>query len=90
MLGLFAIALMRAATSAYTAIGSDLLPAMDEGGFIVDYIMPAGASLQETNRVISHIERILMATPEVENISRRTGMELGLRSDRGRTPATSR
>ena len=61
----------------FTAIGTDLLPAMDEGGFIVDYIMPAGASLQETNRVITHIEKILLATPEVENISRRTGMELG-------------
>ena len=26
----------------YKALGTDLLPAMDEGGFIVDYIMPAG------------------------------------------------
>ena len=26
---------------------------MDEGGFIVDYIMPAGSSLEETNRVIT-------------------------------------
>ena len=37
----------------------DLLPAMDEGGFIVDYIMPAGSSLEETNRVITHLEKIL-------------------------------
>jgi multidrug efflux pump subunit AcrB len=50
---------------------------MDEGGFIVDYIMPAGSSLAETNRVITHIEKILLATPDVANISRRTGMELG-------------
>ncbi|HUA60239.1 MAG TPA: efflux RND transporter permease subunit [Verrucomicrobiae bacterium] len=60
-----------------TNIGSDLLPPMDEGGFIVDYIMPAGSSLAETNRVISHVERILKSIPEVENISRRTGMQLG-------------
>ena len=77
VLGLFAIALIAGSYFCCTAIGTDLLPAMDEGGFIVDYIMPAGASLQETNRVITHIEKILMATPEVENISRRTGMELG-------------
>ena len=32
---------------------------MDEGGFIVDYVMPAGSSLRETNRVISHVEQIL-------------------------------
>ena len=77
VLGLFAIVLIAGSYYCFTAIGTDLLPAMDEGGFIVDYIMPAGASLQETNRVITHIEKILMATPEVENISRRTGMELG-------------
>jgi CzcA family heavy metal efflux pump len=62
----------------YRFSGSDLLPAMDEGGFIVDYIMPAGSSLAETNRVISHIEQILRTTPEVESTSRRTGLQLGL------------
>ena len=51
---------------------------MDEGGFIVDYIMPPGASLRETNRVITHLERILRDTPEVESTSRRTGLQLGL------------
>ncbi len=61
----------------YRALGSDLLPEMDEGGFIVDYIMPAGASLDETNRVITTVEEILRATPEVESTSRRTGLQLG-------------
>ena len=37
----------------YRALGSDLLPEMDEGGFILDYIMPAGSSLTETNRVLA-------------------------------------
>jgi CzcA family heavy metal efflux pump len=62
----------------YRFSGSDLLPGMDEGGFIVDYIMPAGSSLAETNRVISHVEQILHETPEVESTSRRTGLQLGL------------
>jgi len=62
----------------YLHTGTDLLPAMDEGGFIVDYIMPAGASLAETNRVITHVEKILRALPEVEGTSRRTGLQLGL------------
>ncbi len=62
----------------YHFSGSDLLPEMDEGGFVVDYIMPAGSSLAETNRVISHVEQILRATPEVESTSRRTGLQLGL------------
>src|SRR5438552_2829732 len=51
---------------------------MDEGGFIVDYLMPPGSSLQETNRVISHLEEIMRAIPEVESTSRRTGLQLGL------------
>jgi CzcA family heavy metal efflux pump len=62
----------------YQALGSDLLPEMDEGGFILDYIMPAGSSLTETNRVLEHVERILHETPEVESTSRRTGLQLGL------------
>jgi len=62
----------------YRLLGSDLLPAMDEGGFILDYIMPAGSSLEETNRVITSVEQILRSTPEVESTSRRTGLQLGL------------
>ena len=62
----------------YRLLGSDLLPEMDEGGFILDYIMPAGSSLDETNRVITIVEQILRATPEVESTSRRTGLQLGL------------
>ena len=62
----------------YRALGSDLLPEMDEGGFILDYIMPAGSSLSETNRVLQHVEQILHDTPEVESTSRRTGLQLGL------------
>jgi CzcA family heavy metal efflux pump len=62
----------------YAALGSDLLPEMDEGGFILDYIMPAGSSLAETDRVLQHVERMLQKTPEVESISRRTGLQMGL------------
>jgi len=63
---------------AYRSLGSDLLPEMDEGGFILDYIMPAGSSLTETNRVLEHVERILHDTPEVDSTSRRTGLQMGL------------
>ena len=75
---LFTVAADRRFLFLLSRAGSDLLPAMDEGGFIVDYIMPAGASLEETNRVINHVEKILRATPEVESTSRRTGLQLGL------------
>jgi CzcA family heavy metal efflux pump len=77
-MAVFSLLLIGGSWWCYNHTGSDLLPAMDEGGFIVDYIMPAGSSLEETNRVITHVEKILRATPEVENTSRRTGLQLGL------------
>ncbi len=51
---------------------------MDEGGFILDYVMPPGSSLQETDSVIAHVEQIVRQVPEVESTSRRTGLQLGL------------
>ena len=73
-----AVVLIIASYICYRSLGTDLLPAMDEGGFILDYVMPPGSSLQETDRVVSHMERICRAVPEVESTSRRTGMQLGL------------
>ncbi|MBV9503578.1 MAG: efflux RND transporter permease subunit, partial [Acidobacteriia bacterium] len=77
-LTLFAAALVAGSYLCYRALGTDLLPEMDEGGFIIDYIMPAGSSLEATNRVITHVEQILRSIPEVESTSRRTGLQLGL------------
>ena len=57
---------------------TDLLPEMDEGGFVLDYWTPSGSSLTETNRIIGHVEQMLREVPEVESSSRRTGLELGL------------
>ena len=70
--------LIAASAVCYRFIGSDLLPEMDEGALVVDYLMPPGSSLAETNRVVSHMEKILLAMPEVESIARRTGLQLGL------------
>src|SRR3954470_19833909 len=77
-LGALCLVLIAASYLSYRMLGSDMLPAFDEGGFVVDYVMPAGSSLQETDRVMRRLEAILRATPEVESTSRRTGLELGL------------
>lgn len=78
LLVIFSAALIVVSYVCYNFSGSDLLPEMDEGGFVLDYLMPAGSSLTETNRVIGHVEEILREVPEVESTSRRTGLELGL------------
>jgi multidrug efflux pump subunit AcrB len=78
MLAVVSLLVMAAAYGGYRLLGTDLLPEMDEGGFILDYIMPAGSSLSETNQVLTGVETILRNTPEVEGTSRRTGLQLGL------------
>jgi CzcA family heavy metal efflux pump len=74
----FALGLVVVSYLSYQVLGTDLLPPMDEGGFILDYWTPSGTSLAETNRMIGHIEQIIRSVPEVEGASRRTGLELGL------------
>ena len=52
---------------------------MDEGGFILDYLMPAGSSLAETNAVLIGVEKILRSIPEVrEHIAPHRACNLGL------------
>ncbi len=62
----------------YTQLGTDFLPEMDEGGFVIDYRTPPGTSLAETNRMVGRIEELVKKTPEVDAFSRRTGAEMGL------------
>ncbi len=62
----------------YKQLGSEFLPQFDEGAFVLDYVAPPGTSLQETDRILQHVEEILADTPEVESYSRRTGLQLGL------------
>lgn len=61
----------------YSNIGSDFMPDMDEGTFVLDYWTPPGTSLAETNRILMNIEHTLLGIPEVDTYSRRTGAELG-------------
>lgn len=77
-LALFCVVLVGVSYLCYRNLGTDLLPSMDEGGFILDYVMPPGSSLQETDRVIRHVLSIVRSVPEVESTSRRTGLQLGL------------
>jgi len=62
----------------YRSLGSEFLPEFDESAFILDYWAPPGASLAETDRILRHVEEMLLKTPEVEGYSRRTGLEMGL------------
>ncbi len=62
---------------AYHAIGSGFMPAMDEGGFTLDYRSKPGTSLTETDRLLRQLEAIISSDPNVASYSRRTGAQLG-------------
>jgi CzcA family heavy metal efflux pump len=53
------------------------LPDMDEGSIVLDYNSPPGTSLEETDRMLREVEKILAKQPEVEAYSRRTGTQMG-------------
>jgi CzcA family heavy metal efflux pump len=53
------------------------LPEMDEGSIVLDYVSPPGTSLQETDRMLREVEKIITKIPEVETYSRRTGTQMG-------------
>ncbi|MCA9491858.1 MAG: efflux RND transporter permease subunit [Myxococcales bacterium] len=72
-----ALALGVVGVVAWSRVETGFLPSMDEGGFVLDYFMPAGTSLQRTAEVASRIEAVLAEVPEVETWSVRTGAELG-------------
>ncbi|MGI4832048.1 MAG: efflux RND transporter permease subunit [Janthinobacterium lividum] len=53
------------------------LPDLDEGTIVLDYHMPAGTSLAETDRVLRQVEQhIITRHPEIQSYSRRTGLGL--------------
>ncbi|MDR3691891.1 MAG: efflux RND transporter permease subunit [Fimbriimonas sp.] len=53
------------------------MPSMDEGAFILDYLSPPGTTLEESNRLLVKVDKVLKDTPEIDVFSRRTGTELG-------------
>lgn len=62
----------------YNRLETDFLPKLEEGAFVLDYYSRPGTSLSETDRMLRHVEAILLSVPEVESFSRRTGAHLGL------------
>jgi CzcA family heavy metal efflux pump len=53
------------------------LPEMDEGSIVLDYKAPPGTSLEETDRMLVEVEKIIVKIPEVAAYSRRTGAQMG-------------
>jgi CzcA family heavy metal efflux pump len=53
------------------------LPEMDEGSIVFDYSSLPGTSLEETDKELREVEKIITGIPEVQAYSRRTGTQMG-------------
>ncbi len=61
----------------FPKLETGFLPEMDEGSIVLDYNSPPGTSLEETDRMLREVEKILVKVPEVATYSRRTGTQMG-------------
>jgi CzcA family heavy metal efflux pump len=50
-----------------------VLPPVDEGAILIEYVMPPGTALSESNRIGGALDRIALAQPDVSSVYRRTG-----------------
>lgn len=79
--GLLVVGLITSAWWASSKLETGFLPELDEGTIVLDYISPAGTSLEETDVICKDIEKIIEANPDVESYSRRTGIHMAFTSD---------
>jgi cobalt-zinc-cadmium resistance protein CzcA len=56
-----------------TIVGSDFMPQLDEGAFLLQTIMPPDTALDEVDRVNHRVEDVLRRFEDVEDVVRRTG-----------------
>ena len=73
----FCIVLLISIVLIVPRLETGFLPEMDEGSIVLDYESPPGTSLEETDRILVEVEKIIQNVPEVEAYSRRTGTQMG-------------
>jgi HAE1 family hydrophobic/amphiphilic exporter-1 len=67
-LGLFVLSL-----AIIPFLGTEFMPAQDRGMILLKVKMPIGTALEETNRVVSIVENLMLRQPEVTIVSAQAG-----------------
>lgn len=69
----FTFILFSLSISTIPFMGKDFLPKFNEGTATISVILPPGVSLEESNRVGTEAENLILSVPEVKSVARRTG-----------------
>ncbi len=68
-----AILLIATSISVLPFFGTEFLPPFNEGSFTINLSTPPGTSLEESNKIGTMAEELMLQVPEVQYVSRRTG-----------------
>jgi len=68
-----AIALIVTSIAVLPFFGTSFLPPFNEGSFTINLSTPPGTSLEESNKIGTMAEELMLQVPEVNYVSRRTG-----------------
>jgi CzcA family heavy metal efflux pump len=68
-----AVALFVAAIIMFFSLGRSFLPPFNEGSFTVMVSSMPGISLEESDKIGRKVEELLMQTPEIQTVARKTG-----------------
>lgn len=52
------------------------LPELDEGSIVLDYIAPAGTTLDASDAILREVDKVVLNHPDVETYMRRTGTNM--------------
>ena len=77
---LFVLLLGLTAYYATTKLQTGFLPELDEGSIVLDYYSPPGTDIDETDRLCREMEKVILANPNVQSYSRRTGIRMSFRA----------
>src|SRR6185503_13545179 len=71
----FALASLALMAGIGKLMGSEFVTAEDRGQFVVDFEVPAGTSLDETDRLSSQAEKLLLANREIKLVYANVGLD---------------
>ena len=72
----FIILLIASAVFLLPKLKTGFLPVLDEGSIVLDYIAPAGTTLEESDAMLRKVDTIVMHHPDVATYMRRIGTNM--------------